>query len=239
MKKTFLIVLLSLIIGNHVYSQELKIGFQTGIGTYSMSGLKEINKAVPQNLPFDTKLVSDFPANWYFRPAFSLQFDKISIGINYSFQSTGSRISAKDYSGEYHFDIQVNSNSPGIYSEVYLGPLKKAHLNLYSILGVSFSKLKLNEYLIALDQILTDETYSFKAQCFYIEPGFHLIYPVKFLNIGLYAGYIVQFGKQAFYTDDNKNNKLYSPGSSESIKPGWNGLRFGVSFYYILNLRNN
>lgn len=224
---------------NLLFGQSFKFELQPGIGFYSMNDLKDINDDVSQEIPFNTKLVSDFPAYWYLRPTFSLQFKKFSLGLNYSFQSTGSRVSAKDYSGEYRFDMKVNSSSPGIYSEVLLGTLNKIRFNLYSVLGVSFSKLSLNEYLIVLDQIITDDIYRYKAQSYYIEPGFNLTYPVQFLNAGLYAGYLIQFGKQAFYSDDNKDNKLYAQRSRDPIKPDWKGLRIGISVYYNLSRKTN
>jgi hypothetical protein len=199
-----------------------------------MSYLNIINEKVSLGVPFDTKLVSDFPAYWYLKPVLSLQFKKFSIGLNYSFQSTGSRVSAKDYSGEYRFDMNVNSNSPGIHGEVLIGNLKKIRLNLYSDLGISYSRLRLTEYFMVLDQKLTDKSYSYKAQNYFFEPGFNITYPVLFFNIGLYSGYLIGFGKQAYYTNNNKKDKLYIPESSESIVPDWNGLRFGISVYYTL-----
>ena len=238
--KIFRVLSIFLILSNHLlYGQSFKFELQSGGGFYSMSYLNVINDKVSHDIPFDTRLVSDFPAYWYLKPVFSLQFKKFSIGFNYSLQSTGSRVSAKDYSGEYRFDMNVNSSSPGIHGEVLLGNLKRIRLNLYSDLGISYSKLRLTEYFMVLDQKLTDKSYRYKAQNYFFEPGFNISYPVLFFNIGLYSGYLIGFGKQAYYTNNNKEDKLLIPESRESIKPDWNGLRFGISVYYNLGRKTN
>jgi hypothetical protein len=236
--KYFRVLSIFLILSNQLlYGQSLKFELQPGVGFYSMSCLNDINDAVSQDIPFETRLVSDFPAYWYLRPVLSLQFKKFSVGLNYSFQSTGSRVSAKDYSGEYNFDMKVNSSSSGIYGEVTLVNLKKIRFNLYSAIGISYSRLSLNEYLIVLDQKLTDDSYRYKGQNYFFEPGFNISYPVLFFNIGLYSGYFFGFGKQAYYTNNDKSDKLYIPGSRESIKPDWNGFRLGILVYYNLKMR--
>ena len=124
-------------------------------------------------------------------------------------------------------------------NEFLLGNLKKVRLNLYSDVGISFSKLKLTEYFMVLDQKLTDKSYSYKAQNYFFEPGFNISNTVLFLNVGLYSGYLIGFGKQAHYTNNDKKVKLYSPETGESIKPDWNGFRFGISVSYILDRRKD
>ncbi len=238
--KYFELLTISLVLSNQFLNgQSLKFELQPGVGFYSMSHLNDINSEISQKLPFETKLVSDFPAYWYMRPVLSLQFNKFSIGLNYSFQSTGSRLSAMDYSGEYKFDMKVNSSSPGIFGEVLLVNLKKIHFNLYSALGISYSRLSLNEGLMILDQKLSNESHEYKGQSYFFEPGFKVSYPVLFFNIGLYSGYLFGFGKQAYYTDGDMDDKLYVPGEREFIKPDWNGLRLGISVYYNLKMSTN
>jgi hypothetical protein len=235
MTKRVLITLLLLISFIRANSQEFNFGFQTGIGTYSMKGLKNINKTVPQGLPFDTKLVSDFPAYFYYRPSIIIRFNDFGLGLVYSFQSTGSRISAKDYSGEYRFDMKIKSNTPGIYCEVKLSAENKFNFYLYSIIGPSFSNLETKEYFNVADTVLTNANYKFKAQNYYIEPGINFLFPVKAFSFGLNLGYLIQFGDQAFYTGNDKKNILFDTKNQVSVKPDWNGFRVGLSVFYNLS----
>ena len=233
MKKKYTITaLLLFFIFSCGYSQKFGIGLQTGIGTYRMSGLEDLNTYVIRNMPFDTRLVSDFPAYWYYRPSISFKFDQFSIGLLSTFQSTGSRVSAKDYSGEYRFDLKVKSHNPGIYAEVELFDKNNLHLTLSYIAGLSFSKLTMEEHSIILDQQQVNDKYKFKALNYFVEPGLNFYYQFYFLTLGINAGYFFQIGKQEYYTNDNKNAKLANPQANAPIKPDWNGFRVGASVRY-------
>ncbi len=232
MKKNVLITLLVLISLTRANSQEISFAFQSGVGAYSMKGLKNINNEIPKGLPFETKLVSDFPAYLYYRPSLIVRFDNFAVGLVYSFQSTGSRISAKDYSGEYRFDMLVRSHTPGIYCEYKLSGEDSFDFNLYAIIGPSFSRLETKERFFVADTLLSNENYKFKAQNYFIEPGINILYPVNAFSFGMNLGYFIQFGDQAYYTGTDKRNVLYDPKSSAPIKPDWNGIRVGLSVAY-------
>jgi len=232
MRKTLYIAILMLIVFNQLYSQEFKIGYQQGIGKYSMSGLKDINKGIQPDLPFETEIVSDFPVYWYYRPSVSLKFKELEIGLVYSFQSTGSRISAKDYSGEYRFDMKVKSHNPGIFIGFDFIERNKMSYAVYSALGVTFSNLNMNEYLYVQETIVLNDDIKFKGLNYYLESGISLCYPVKFIDFAIYLWYCFPFGDQAFYTQNNKDYVLIDPVSSESVKPDWGGFRIGLSAYF-------
>jgi hypothetical protein len=226
---------LLLIIANQARSQELIIGFQTGKGTYSMSGLNDLNSAISKSLPFNTKLVSDFPSYWSYRPTFLMKFNHFSIGLSYTYQSTGSRISVKDYSGEYRFDMNINSSSPGIYGVADIVTFIGVQLSFYSMIEKSYTNLKMNEYFNVSDSLLTNQQYKFKATSYSFEPGIRISYPISFINIGINAGYSFQIGAKGFYSIENKNNILVSSTSNLPITPNWNGFRMGFSVSYKIN----
>jgi hypothetical protein len=218
-------------------AQSLNFGFQTGVGTYSMKELKNINFNHQGTLPFETKQVSDFPPYLYFRPAISFRFSKFNLGLITTFKSTGSRLSAKDYSGEYLLDMKVNANAPGIFGELDLVEISKLKIRFSSILGMSISKLEINEYFALGETVYSEVTYKFKAHNYFYEPGLDFNYPIGSFSIGTYFGYFIQFGDQPFYTGDNKDNVLYDATSNEAVHPGWNGLRAGIGVAWILNLK--
>jgi len=235
MKKTIQIIILFFTFINQTNSQDIKLGFQSGIGTYSMSGLKGLNNTITQSLPFDSKIVSDFPQFWYYRPMAFMKLNNNWIGLVCTFQSTGSRISAKDYSGEYRCDMKVNTLSPGIYGDINLWSQFNFRASLYAIIGISFSNLAINNYFNVLDTVLTNETVNCKAMNYYCEPGLNLTYSIKSVSIGVNIDYLLQFGDQAFYTGGNTNNKLYNPQTQSAVKPEWNGIRAGVSIYFSID----
>ena len=111
MLKIFPIIALFVITSLAGYSQSLDAGFQLGTGFYSMSGLKSINNEVVRSLQFDSEIVSDFPPYFAYRPFILFNFGSYKFGIRYTFNSTGSRVSSKDYSGEYRFDMKIRSPS--------------------------------------------------------------------------------------------------------------------------------
>lgn len=225
----YFILFLFLLFVQQSWSQSYKFGLQSGIGSYGMSDLKTLNEQVFPGIPFNTKLVSNFPSYIYYRPSVLMYHDGYALGLVNTFQSTGSRISGKDYSGEYRFDMTISSNCPGIYFE---RPITSAHnlqFTYYIILGCSFTKLKINEYYKVLDEQLNNEDIKFKSLNFYVEPGFNLQYPVKTFSVGINGGYYVPFGNEALYTDNNKKHSLYNSKTNQPITPGWNGFRMGIS----------
>ena len=109
-------------------SQGVIAELQAGTGTYSMRDLKGLNRYIKNRLPFDTKIVADFPPFLNYSAILKFRIKNAYLGIIQSYQTTGSRISGRDYSGEYAFDITLNAYSPGIYSEFKINTVKKTEL---------------------------------------------------------------------------------------------------------------
>jgi len=230
MKKSIIILLtyFSLIAAN-IYSQQFQFGIESGIGTYQMSALKSTNSDIQKGIPFDTKLVSNFPAYFYYRPTVELVFKHFGIGLNYSFLSTGSRISGKDYSGEYNFDMLIHSNTPSIFGEYYLNPDNKFPISFYLNFGRYYTTLNIKEHFSLGDSTLTNNYENYKAQNFYTEPGMKIYYPYKSFRIGFDIGYALQFSGKGFYLNNNINQKM-----ADSKIPNWSGFRIGISLIYNL-----
>jgi hypothetical protein len=210
----------------------LNLGYQIGFGTYSMNSLKNINDQISESLPFDSKVIDNFPRYLYFRPSVCLESAKHTIGFIWTFQSTGSRISAKDFSGEYRFDTKVRSTAPGIYGDIKIFSHKKSRLCIYSIVGLVFSKLNTHEFVTLKSGQGENQSIDFKALNYFLEPGVVYSYSIGSFSVGLNAGYFITFGSQAFYRDDNKKNTLYDSKNQQDVRPDWNGIRAGFSILY-------
>lgn len=211
------------------WPQVVSTEIQVGTGTYSMKDLKNMNRLIKKAIVFDTKTVDNFPPFLNYSAILKIHLNNVSLGLIYMFQTTGSRISGKDYSGEYYFDMTVNASIPGVFGEFLIPTDTRLNYSLFSAFGLLLSSLKMHEYLnvLAVDGI--DDRSRFKARNFYLYPGFSICYPIGPVKLGLNAGYSVQFGKGSFFNCDNVSAKLINPNSGDGVKPGWSGLRTGLS----------
>ena len=237
MYKKILVVLFLFSLVQGANAQHVKVGYQIGLGTYSMNALKNINDQVLESLPFDSKVVDNFPGYLYFRPSVSLVFAGYSIGLIYTFQSTGSRISAKDFSGEYSFDTKVHSSAPGIYGDLKIFSKKKNTLCINSAAGILFYKLNTHESLTLQSSQVQNQVIDFKAQNFFMEPGLSYYYSMGSFCLGLNAGYFITIGNQAFYYGDINKTKLHDYKNQQDVKPDWNGIRAAFSISYTFGLK--
>jgi hypothetical protein len=224
MKKTFL-VLLILTYTNILYSQKLNIELNPGIGFYSMKSLKEINNETLNQLPFKAKITDNFPPFYYYKLGLVYELkSRFSFGIVGAFNSTGSRINLRDYSGEYKFDQKVSSISPGVTTRLRF-IVKKLKIEEYNNCYYSFSRLKMTEYMQVNGEDKSDNL-NFIAKIWQAEFGINISYPYRFINIGLSGGYLFDF-KSYFELEDNSNAKL--------ARTGWTGLRLGLYASFNIN----
>jgi hypothetical protein len=235
-KKTFIVLILFSLV-QVANSQHVRFGYQIGLGTYSMNTLKNLNDQISESLPFDSKVVDNFPGYLYFRPSVCLEFARYSIGLIYTFQSTGSRISAKDFSGEYGFDTKVHSSAPGIYGDITILSVDRSRLCFYSMTGLLFSKLKTHESLILNSSQVENQNLEFKALNYFLEPGMSYYYSIGSFSLGLNAGYFITIGSQAFSSGNTNKTRLHDYKNQQDVKPDWNGIRAGLSISYTLGLR--
>jgi len=61
MKKTIILISVLILVYSKTGAQTTGFDLMAGTGTYTMSGLKDLNWIVRDGIPFDTKIVADFP----------------------------------------------------------------------------------------------------------------------------------------------------------------------------------
>jgi hypothetical protein len=221
--------------GSLAYSQSIKFGFQTGVGAYSMGELEYFTSSVYKSLPFQAKVTSDYPPYLYFKPSVLLSFKRINFGFQVSKLSTGSRISSKDYSGEYLFNAKVKCLAPSVYFDYgHFSMFNRFKVSVFIETGIIFSKLELKEYLTLNDQVMINYKYNFTSKNYYAEPGLKIEYLInKILSAEFSSSYSIQFGKKNFVTSDG----MTINGKNSGVGPDWSGLRFGISFIVTYPLR--
>jgi hypothetical protein len=220
--------LLALSWADKVSAQEVSVGIGIGICKAGMSGLKTINENEMNKLPFGAVQVENFPA----APEYNLDFvvslgSKYSAGVYYNFFSTGSRLSLKDYSGEYRFDNIASNHSVGLINKFSVFE-KKAFLVQFTLaVGYYNSTFKLTEELDVYNSDILSEDYRFKSQGLFAKPGIAAFYSWKYINIGLYGSYYIGTHND-IYLADNHDAKLTDETSGDKIKTDWGGFQFGI-----------
>jgi hypothetical protein len=233
MKKVFLCLAL-IFITFCLSSQATKFGFQTGLHFSNMQELSDLNLILQKETPFDTKIISDFPGYWYYKPSINLEYSNLSLGVSYFFTSTGSRISSKDFSGEYKLDIKVHTSAPAIFADAHFPSKSKLQGGFKCSLGILLSGLNMNESLIVGNQSIVSNDNNFESLNYFFLPEFRVTYPWKSFSFEFNTGYLIQFGAKQFSLKDNKNTVLTNPDIDNPIKPNWNGFEIGISITYSL-----
>jgi hypothetical protein len=224
--------LLFLFICSTARPEDLRIGIQGGLGFYRMKELKGFNTSVYESLPFKADVISNYPPFFYYQAVFLLSYKKFSVGVQAGYSSTGSRISSKDYSGEYLFDASIHCWSPGLHLDISLATIgTKSRLSLYTEGGVAFSRLNMSESLTVYDQKYISSSYSFKVRNYYLEPGLKFRHTI-FYNISaeLTAGYFIQSGKRDLRTDKNEMILV----GSHALNAEWTGFRCGLAVMFFI-----
>ena len=210
-------------------SQKPWFKLELGIGSYQMDNLKKLNSYVQEGMPFHTEVTADFPVFPYFRASAFLNFKGTQAGLAFSYHSTGSRVSASDYSAEYRFDNLLKAYMPGVFVTTPLIVKTNLHLEGRLESGAIFSNMKNIEYFSVYDSVLTNTTVKLQSINAYVEPGLHLSYPLGAFILGAYTGYMIQLGNKGFYINGNLKSQVLNPATQTVLKPGWNGFRLNIS----------
>jgi hypothetical protein len=219
MKKILLATLL-LCMTVKIYCQKVLLTMTVGVGSYAMTDLRSVNDAAMPD--FDASLVTDFPPYWIFQPRLSLIWNKCTLGFEYTIQYTGSRISAKDYSGEYQYDMLVSSDNVGIFFGWQLLRKNRFRLSGEAHGGMAFTKLDV-DYSFQLNSTTVEEyTDRSRVNKFYFQPGLACDYfIIPQLSLGLSAGYYFDLGNQYF--------SIFK----DQVGAQWRGYRIGLTIGYI------
>jgi hypothetical protein len=228
MKKCLLLLVSSFFLIGFLQAQ-VNVSGRVGVGFYSMYSLKEYQeKRIEALSPIPAKIVTEFPPyiNYKAFLSFPGKDNRTRFRFYYGFQTTGSRISLADYSGNLTLDMVVNGHMLGAEYEAFSTTVFKViKLKGYLCFGATTTILKMNDHL-EVGEDIQDASYTFYSHGIDIEPGLRATYKYKKLEFGLSAGYL-QDAVLPFYMKGNKAVKL-GYDSEHLTYPGWSGVRLGM-----------
>ena len=221
-----------------IEAQIIFLGGGFGGGTFGMNSVKEYNQTILKQLPFKPAIKENFPPFFVYKAEIIYCLpDNLSVAINVTSTSTGSRLSLADYSGKYTLDNIQKGLFTGV-KLLYGTGLKKGYLNGLNLSmegGAAFSKMNISEELNVGTESQNDKM-DLNATGFYVQPGacYFLNLTKQFkvcANISYYYGI-----EKGYHLPNNRKQILYNQESGSPVKPQWDGIRLGITAYW--NLRS-
>ena len=226
MRKWIIIVFVAGCMPAELHGQSILLGFQLGWGYYQMNEMSEfINDT---DIPLDTRVVYDYPPYFIFQPELSWGNDTFSIGLCDAFQSTGARISVKDYTGEYRMDSRVKSHAPALVYKRRITEFKGIQQRLYCKAGMGFTRMVLQEYFELNDEVYFDDSYYFRSMYGFLEPGVSFSYTYRFITLAMNMGYFLQYYSSPL-KEEETGSTFWASNSNTNARANWSGIRFGLS----------
>lgn len=205
--------------------KEFKIGLSGGLAFFNETDLKKLNTDIISVLPFEVQIIDNFPSTiCYGGYVLSSLNSWFSIGLNYQYYTTGSKIGARDYSGLYSVEQIISAHSPGLHAEILLKQSKCYLFYFESIAGMQLARWKLNETTQLGDQQQVDNK-ELNALKPFLFPGFKIMHPlIGHLNLGVTAGYSFDLGGKYRFNDDKQ--------SKATTKVPFSGLKLKIAVEY-------
>jgi hypothetical protein len=209
---TLLLLLLFSLTASGQDSVMIKIGFFSGFDFYKQSGLSARNQYVINSEPFDVKIIDDFVP----RPVIGsyLQYvltKRITIGPEYTYHYSGSRIGARDYSGMFSFDQYVKVHQIGLkfdYS-VLIRNHSSVKLEISTGAGLTTYKLESDLQLGENPEKVVKDVVLLKGISWYTRPA--LQYQFTFRHLDLFGSIGYSFEPLKKFTYENNVIKQELP----------------------------
>lgn len=197
-----------------------------------MNELKDFNSNALQSLPVEAKVVDNFPQTGFFEGNLLYNFKKIYLGVSFTYQTTGSRISYIDYSGELKYDQIVSSYSIGPIIKLKLNREKRLNFNPYISTNIINSSYRLEEKVVLFTEEDNNST-DLESSGILINFGLEVIYKYEWIGAGVFIGYTQDTYGDLFLDGE----EVYLEGSNQ-FSTNWSGIRYGINITFELNMKN-
>ncbi len=221
MKKSifiFFAICLTAIISN---AQDLHLGFSAGLAFANMEGARSSLENKLHSLPYQAGITDNFPAWFEYKAEMSADFDMVMFGVYYMRSSTGGRISAKDYSANYFYNVEMINNAFGFSTKLLFDEINKTRFFVTLGIGQQHLKSIINEemYLYSTKRktiLKKDET---EGQSIHALAG---LFVEKRLTTNISVAAYVNYYFSPFYTESGYR------------AANWKGFRSGLTFCIIV-----
>lgn len=241
MKGKFCLVVLLFCFPGYLYSNKISIGLSSGIGSYSLVEMKELQNQLYRHtrsfIP-GLKMMEQFPGYYNYSGWIEAKIARHSIGYNYAHLYTGARNNVSDYSGIYNLDMLIKCNRHSAsYKFWFLDNPQAMTLSAFTFarFGSTYTKLHLKEELeiYNLEKDEYDRRYS--AQGKYIEVGVGCVFKIfRFLEYAMTFGYDIDFSKD--FKEINQSRNYLQDINRKNISPDWSGLRLAMGINLLLDI---
>lgn len=216
----------------YLIGQNFEFYICPGICHSNMTELKGFQSDRLRAMGVPGEITDNFPATLCFTGEPRLKFNKFSVGIQYSYASTGSRVSYSDYSGVLNLDLISSSHKigPSLAFSAYNFPHMNINLDINTPL--IFTKVTKKDY-----KEINGESTSIKSDYYSrsigIQPAAEITYSLSFIIIGLRAGYLLDTGA-ALYEKHNRGVYLRNMTSS-IVHSNWTGYKIDFILGFLLS----
>jgi hypothetical protein len=208
----------------------LKAGFYSGINFYYMEGLRSRNQRIIEALPFDVKIIDNFipraTIGSYIQYVLN---EKFTLGAEYAYYNTGSRIGTMDYSGLFSYDQYVKVRQLGL--RIDYSCLKGNHsaLKLEMSTGAGFTSWRLESDFEMGDPLVTIESFTenCKGISWYTRPGLKYQYSISNFNLSCGISYSFEICQK--FTASDKT-------AITEKTPSWDGVNLLIGIDYAFRL---
>jgi len=211
---------------------QVVVSYSVSYAPHVMDNMSSLMENISRTSPYSTigvEIVDNFPERSVHSLNIGYRLKVHEFGLNGSYNSTGGKLSKKDYSGEYSNKFIVNGTRIGFYYKRYFYTYKNAKSNdIFSFFGevspgLFFTQVKNRGFFTVQENQLEsfDNEYKQTGFSFLIQTGVKY-YLVKNINLQIALGYD--------FASDQKITELKSKNASVN----WGGVRFsgglGISF---------
>ncbi len=222
MRKKILLIFTTILSVLFANAQDLHVGLSAGIAFPEMGKARTGLESQLKSLAFEAKITDDFPAWFEYKAEVSADFDKVMFGIYFIRSTTGGRISSRDFSANYFYNIKMRNVAFGFNTKLLIEELHKTRFFISIGAGVQNLNSKINEELLLYsnNKNVVYKNLTLEGQGFHAIVGFHS--EKKITNNISVAAYLNYYFSPAYTRPSNYNSG------------NWKGFRTGLTFCLII-----
>ena len=225
-KKLLFTVVLLFLLQSYSNSQDFEIGIWTGVGSYQMGDLKDIQNQLLDDVAINgLKATESFPI--YFNMGFNYIFSNYELFFRY--ESTGARLAYSDYSGAFFYDQTARNYIIGGSARLYYKSKVQKQFAPFLLLksGISITNVEFSQSITIDSETISDDI-SFAENSLFLEPGIGVRWKYKSILIDPILSIFVPVFREGLHLEGDEDAKLQN--ADGDVHANWLGFRAGINF---------